>query len=149
MEFRSSKFIVIKSFIVMIIGAFVFAYIVYTLSHNESYGLITVAILSVLSLLMSISEWRFRVELVNNHLLEYRGSRLKQDIDLENASLRSKTKQGGNNVGVDCKLEITNDQETYYVDCTPLGKRRYYELLERLGFNDEPTVLMTQKKEDH
>lgn len=59
MEFRSNKFIVMKSFIVMIIGSFVFAYIVYALSHNESYGLITVAILSVLSLLMSISEWRF------------------------------------------------------------------------------------------
>lgn len=147
MEFTSSKFVVIKSFLTTMIGSLVFGFIVFIFTNNEQYALIASAVLIVLFLLVSISEWRFRLEVDNNHLYEYRGSRLKQDIDLNGASMSSRTKQGGNNIGVDCKLEITNGDMISYVDCTPLGKREYYRFLEMLGFNDEPIVLETHEKQ--
>ena len=147
MEFKSSKFVVIKSLLITLLGTVVFGIIVYVLTHNELYGMIAILLAILLSLYMSYSEWFFKVVLEDETLKVYHGSKLKQEIALTDAALSSKTKTGGNNIGMDCALTISNSEDTYTIDCTALGAKKYHQLLDALGFDENAVnVLETQGK---
>ena len=147
MEYKSNKFVVIKSFVIMLVGTAMVGLFVYMFTKNETYGMIVIGLAILLSVLMSVSEWKFRLELDDNTIRVYSGQKLKQELDITNASFYSRTKQGGNNIGVDCKLEVTTPEMTYTIDCTPLGGRQYQLLLDALGFDEnKPQVPETMKK---
>lgn len=136
MEFKSSKFIVLKSFVLVTLGFCFLSLLVYAFSKNDVYTLIAVIAGLIISVLMSISEWKFVAKIENNNLYIYSGKKLKHEFDLEHASLYSKRVSGGNNIGTSCTLEVTVADQTTTVDFTPLGNNRYKKLLDELGFDE-------------
>ncbi len=148
MKIESSKFIVIKSVIIVLFAGAFIGYALYAFLSPLA-GYIGVGLFLVFGIYTFITEWMFAVEVKDGTFYVYSGTKVKYEFVLADCAMRARTKSGGNNIGTDCSLEVEDADRLITVDCTPLGNRRFQRLLDDLGFNDhESEVLETQKKGD-
>ena len=105
------------------------------------------AILGILIIYFALVKDNIRVVLTDDTLSFYNLGKLKHEFKLDEVgfSARIKTSDGDS----DCTLTVheAEDKETY-IDCSMLGRTRFYELLDALHVTDpEPVAVETVKKE--
>ena len=85
-----------------------------------------------------------RVEIDGDTLSFYRLGKLKHQFQISRVGLHAKIRTSDGDS--DCNLTITDEEgKSTNIDCSMLGKSRFYKLLDSLKVFDEPVELPTRK----
>ncbi len=147
-EFKRSKFIMIKDLAQTLLGsAVLFVLIFGVLAFIEEVGEVRIRleIAIVISGVIAILVWlwavrrivvheNIRVTVDGDDFYFYQRNQEKYHFRISEVKMHSRIKTRGGDS--ECRLEVIDEQgKRVYIDCSPLGKSRYYGLLEALNFN--------------
>ena len=148
--YKSSLYIIIKNIVYGICGGGVAALII----HIWLELIPSIAIGTALGLfIIYLAVYSDNIKLVidSEKLSIYRFSKLKHEFNLSEVSIGAtvKTTYDGAGSDSDCYLIITkSENEVERIDCSMLGARRFYRMLDDLEINNgDPVKIKTKKKE--
>jgi hypothetical protein len=143
--YKSSAFIIVKNVIYSILGGIAVALIL-SWFIDANLAVIIGGAVGLLIIYFVLIGDNIRVEIDGDRLSFYRFKKLKHEFSIGKSGFnaRIKTTDGDS----DCTLTVIqeNGEETY-IDCSMLGKSRFYKLLDALRVTDpEPVEVETKKK---
>lgn len=147
-EYKSSLFVIGKNVVYGVGGGFVAALV---LSWFISAGVaVVLGCLAGLAIIyFAVIGDNIRVTLDDDTLAIYRLGKLKHSFKVAECSFNAKivTTTGSAVSDSDCDLTIADaGGEETTIDCSMLGRSRFLELLDDLGFNDQaPSAVPTTK----
>lgn len=150
-EYKSSLYIIIKNIIYGIFGG-AFATFIASIWLELTYSIAIGGTLGLLIIYFAVFGDNIRLLIDDEKLRIYRFRKLKHEFDLNEVSFSARIKTTYDSAGSDsdCTLNVTKkDGETVSIDCSMLGARRFYRLLDDLEINNgAPTKLETKKKKE-
>lgn len=120
---------------------------IYLFTQNVLYGSIGGGLILLLAIFSLLSETKFKVIVDQGKVTFIDGKKNTKTFVIDEAAFQSLKKTGTSTIGTECKstVKTVDSEETF--DCTPLGKKRYSQLLAAIGMDeDAPTELLTTKK---
>ena len=148
-EFKSSLFVIAKNVLYGVGGAFVAALVLSWFLNGTVAVLLGLAVGAAIIYLAVYSN-NIRVAVDNNTVSFHRRGTLLHQFSLDDHSFRAKVVTTTDSTGSDsdCDLTVTApDGSETQIDCSMLGYNQFMELLDCLGFNDQPPVAVeTMKK---
>lgn len=106
------------------------------------YSYVIGGILFLCCTLVTFMEARTSIKISQDHLYIIKRGKLKHDFVISDCSFAAKTKTTtGITADTECKLVVINaNGSKRTIDCDLIGKQRFYELLNDLGFCEGSSV---------
>ena len=148
--YKSSLYIIIKNIIYGICGGGVIiliAHIWLDLTRAIALG----SLIGIFIIYLAVFVDNIKLIIEDNKLSIYRFNKLKYEFNLEEVSIGAsiKTTYDGAGSDSDCTLIITNSNgEVERIDCSMLGARRFYRMLDSLEINNGAPLKIKTKKKD-
>ena len=145
-EFKSSAYIVVKNLIYGIIGGAVIAFIL-NIWINIWYALGLGVLIAIWYVLTTLLKDMKKVVIYDDRFEIVRRGKVLHSFKRSEVAIRASIRTKGGDS--DCTLRITSaDGREELIDCSMLGRNRFYRLIDELGVLDpEPIELKTKKKD--
>ena len=143
--YKSSIFVLLKNVFYGIGGGFVAA-LIGNAFMDMLYAIILGIVLGAAVIYITLVSDNIKVTIDGDILSFYRLGKLKHQFSISRVGLHARIKSSGGDS--DCTLTVTEpDGRETAIDCSMLGERRFYKLLDELKVGDEPIELATTKKD--
>jgi len=148
--YKSSLYIIIKNIVYGICGGGVAALIIH-IWLDLIPSIVVGTSIGLFIIYLAVYADNIKLIIENEKLSIYRFSKLKHEFNLSEVSISAsiKTTYDGAGSDSDCYLTITkSENKVERIDCSMLGVRRFYRMLDDLDINNgEPVKIKTKKKE--
>lgn len=145
-EFKSNPLVILKNVLFAVCTGFVLAIIAnFFLSPTISKGLGALAFLGGTYFAVVLDN--IRVVIDGDRLTFYRGKKETHSFTISECSFHSLIRSTTGDSSCDLTIKTHENDYGTTIDCSMLGRGRYLQLLDALGFNDqEPVNISTTKR---
>ena len=145
-EFKSNPLVILKNVLFAVCAGFVLAIIAnFLLSPTISKGLGALAFLGGTYFAVVLDN--IRVVIDGDRLTFYRGKKETHSFTISECSFHSLIRSTTGDSSCDLTIKTHENDYGTTIDCSMLGRGRYLQLLDALGFNDqEPVNISTTKR---
>lgn len=145
-EFKSNPLVILKNVLFAVCAGFVLAIIAnFFLSPTISKGLGALAFLGGTYFAVVLDN--IRVVIDGDRLTFYRGKKETHSFTISECSFHSLIRSTTGDSSCDLTIKTHENDYGTTIDCSMLGRGRYLQLLDALGFNEqEPVNISTTKR---
>lgn len=145
-EFKSNPLVIGKNIIFAVFGGILVAIIANFFLTSFLSVILGIVIFGAISYLALVSN-NIKVVIDGNKLTFYRGAKETHSFTISECSFHSLIQSSLEDSSCDLTIKTPEDNYGVTIDCSMLGKNRYLQLLDALGFNDQEPIDLTEDKE--